>query len=220
MKKIILHGILGKAFGKVSFMKVDSLFDIKRALESNNEKFYKKMKSILSSVESFLFVVDGELVGDFNNIDRRIYNANVVEMIPVQTFNAFVSTAVAVGTGVGIGVGSAATAAVLNIAIAMAISVGISFLINKLLSPKNPKNIKTSAYIFQNQVNRAERNSVVPLGYGRLKISSLVISNLILNKDLPIAEKSPKLENEELTIEDAQELAASFGKTLVDTTET
>jgi predicted phage tail protein len=220
MKKIILHGILGKAFGKVSFMKVDSLRDIKRALESNNEKFHKKMKSILGSVESFLFVVDGDLVGDSSDVDRRIYNASVVEMIPVQTFNAFVSTAVAVSTGVGIGVGSAATAAVLNIAIAMAISVGISFLINKLLSPKNPKSVKTSAYIFQNQVNRAERNSVVPLGYGRLKISSLVISNLILNKDLPFAEMSPQLKQESLTLEDASELAASFGKTLVANTET
>lgn len=64
------------------------------------------------------------------------------------------------------------------------ISFGISFLINKLLTPKNPKQVQTSSYIFSSKENAANRNTPVPVNYGRLRIGTHVISSLAINFDL------------------------------------
>ena len=64
------------------------------------------------------------------------------------------------------------------------ISFGISFLINKLLSPKNPKQVQTSSYIFSSKENVANRNTPIPVSYGRLRIGTHVISSVGLNFDL------------------------------------
>ena len=64
------------------------------------------------------------------------------------------------------------------------ISFGISFLVNKLLSPKDPKQVKTSSYIFSSKDNVTNRNTPVPVSYGRLRIGSHVISSITLNFDL------------------------------------
>jgi len=66
----------------------------------------------------------------------------------------------------------------------VAISIGISLLISKLLSPKQPNQIKTSSYIFKAEENRVSRNTPIALNYGRLKIGSNVINFLNLNSDL------------------------------------
>ena len=63
----------------------------------------------------------------------------------------------------------------------LAISIGIQFLITKLLTPKSPIDIKTNSRLFSSYENVTKRNVPIPIGYGRLKIGSVVISNNITN---------------------------------------
>ena len=72
------------------------------------------------------------------------------------------------------------------------ISFGISFLVNKLLSPKDPKQVKTSSYIFSSKDNTANRNTPIPVSYGRLRIGSHVISTVSLNFDLNFSNDQTK----------------------------
>ena len=56
----------------------------------------------------------------------------------------------------------------------------LSIVLSIILSPKVPKDVKTNSSILGGINNVLNRNAPVPLGYGRLKIGSLVISNDIL----------------------------------------
>ena len=61
--------------------------------------------------------------------------------------------------------------------ILLAISTGIQMLITKLLTPESPTDIKTVSRLFSGYENVSLRNVSIPIGYGRLKIGSIVISN-------------------------------------------
>jgi predicted phage tail protein len=63
----------------------------------------------------------------------------------------------------------------------MAIATGIQLLITKLLSPKTPKDIKNNSKLFSGYENVTKRNVSIPIGYGRLKIGSVVVSNYLYN---------------------------------------
>jgi predicted phage tail protein len=59
----------------------------------------------------------------------------------------------------------------------MVIAMGISMLITRLMSPKSPKDIKNNSRLFSAYENVTKRNVAIPIGYGRLKIGSVVVSN-------------------------------------------
>ncbi len=55
--------------------------------------------------------------------------------------------------------------------------MGIQMLITRLMSPKAPKDIKNNSRMFSGYENVTKRNVAIPIGYGRLKIGSVVVSN-------------------------------------------
>jgi hypothetical protein len=56
------------------------------------------------------------------------------------------------------------------------LSFGISMLIAKILKPDDPDTVSTSSFIFGQAENVANQGVPVPVGYGRLKIGSRIIS--------------------------------------------
>ena len=62
----------------------------------------------------------------------------------------------------------------------IAISTGISMLITSLMTPKAPKDIKNNSRLFSGYENVTKRNVSIPIGYGRLKIGSIVIANDVI----------------------------------------
>ena len=56
------------------------------------------------------------------------------------------------------------------------LSFGISMLISKMLKPDDPDTVSTSSFIFGQAENVANQGVPVPVGYGRLKIGSRIIS--------------------------------------------
>ena len=61
--------------------------------------------------------------------------------------------------------------------------VGISYLITYLMKPGDPRQIKTSSFIFTGRDNVAARNTPIQLGYGRLKVGTSVINAVSFNFD-------------------------------------
>jgi predicted phage tail protein len=53
------------------------------------------------------------------------------------------------------------------------------------MTPKSPVDVKTNSRLFSNYENVTARNVPVPLGYGRVKVGSIVVSNnlIITNRE-------------------------------------
>jgi len=155
MINITLHGILGKKLGKNWQLNVDSVYEIFEAVEANNQKINKYFSDFKKFVTHFMVYIDGKILPSHLLKSKILENGNKVEIIPVVQ-----------GGGALIVIGL--------------LLIVLSIVLAIVLSPKAPKDIKTNSTILGSISNVLNRNAPVPLGYGRLKIGSLVISNDIL----------------------------------------
>jgi len=155
MINITLHGILGKKLGKNWQLNVDSVYKIFEAVEANNQKINKYFSDFKKFVTHFMVYIDGKILPSHLLKSKILENGNKVEIIPVVQ-----------GGGALIVIGL--------------LLIVLSIVLAIVLSPKAPKDIKTNSTILGSISNVLNRNAPVPLGYGRLKIGSLVISNDIL----------------------------------------
>ena len=160
MINIILHGVLGKKLGKNWRLNVDSVYEIFEAVEANNQKINKYFSDFKKFVTHFIVYIDGKILPSHLLKSKILENGNIVEIIPVVQ-------------------GGWALVVIGILLIVLSIVLAI------VLSPKVPKDIKTNSTILGSISNVLNRNAPVPLGYGRLKVGSLVISN-----DLLISPKS------------------------------
>lgn len=158
-------------------VKARNFDDIIKCLAVNFPKLGNKLKKYNHIFDSIIIVVDDKIISDSNLLNESIRNAKVIELLPVQVFSAFF-TAAATATLL-----TKALVFVANVIVVSAISFGVSFLISKLLAPKDPKQIKTSSYILGTKTNIAARNTPIPIGYGKLRVASFVVSSYGMNFD-------------------------------------
>ncbi len=190
MKKLILHGILKKlACGQLN-VKAGSLKDVLRCISVNFPKLGVRLKKMNHVADSILIIVDNEIING-KDVDSKIKDAAIIELVPIIAFSGIFTAITAALVKAGLAVAAAKTIAfVATVVLVSAISFGISFLISKLLTPKDPKQIKTSSYILGSKANVAARNTPIPLGYGKLRIGSYVVSSFGLEFDK--SDKSPQ----------------------------
>ncbi len=162
MVNVKLHGVfenLIKTEWNFNVKTVSEAFD---AIEANSEKLVKTLGILEEYISHFLIYVDGKIMPP-EYINSPILNKNSkIEVVPLI-----------IGSDFGI--------TLLVSLIIMAIATGIQILITKLLSPKTPKDIKNNSKLFSGYENVAKRNIAIPIGYGRLKIGSVVVSNYLYN---------------------------------------
>ena len=179
MKKIILHGILKKMFCESFFIKADSIKDIFKCMSANTKDYSVKMNNLLKKDYGLGLILDGVLYHDIeNDLDSCIKMASVIEIFIYSGFKFVVAPFVAAA------IAKLTWAAVGKFILFLAISIGISYLISMLLKPGDPKQIKTSSYIFSSKDNVAARNTPIQLNYGRLKVGTNVINAILFNFDL------------------------------------
>lgn len=162
MVNVKLHGVfenLIKTEWNFNVKTVSEAFD---AIEANSEKLVKTLGILEEYISHFLIYVDDKIMPP-EYINSPILNKNSkIEVVPLI-----------IGSDFGI--------TLLVSLIIMAIATGIQILITKLLSPKTPKDIKNNSKLFSGYENVAKRNIAIPIGYGRLKIGSVVVSNYLYN---------------------------------------
>ena len=178
MKKIILHGLLKKMFCDSFVVKANSIKDIFKCMASNAIDYSFKMNSLLKQQYGLALVIDGVFYHDMEiDLDFYIKSASVIEIFICSGFNFLVFPAV-VGYLVKLTLLS-----VLKFILFVAVMVGISYLITYLMKPGDPRQIKTSSFIFTGRDNVAARNTPIQLGYGRLKVGTSVINAVSFNFD-------------------------------------
>jgi predicted phage tail protein len=163
MVNIKLHGIfenLVKTEWNLNVKTVSEAFD---AIEANSGKLIKALGILEEYISHFLIYVDGKIMAP-DYLNSPILNKNSkIEVVPLVLGTAFVIDDILVAL------------------IIMAIATGIQILVTKLLSPKAPKDIKNNSKLFSGYENVTKRNVSIPIGYGRLKVGSVVISNYLYN---------------------------------------
>jgi len=162
MVNIKLYGIF-ENFTKTEWtLNVKTVSEAFEAIEANSGKLIKTLGVLEEYISHFLIYVDGKIMSP-DYLNSPILNKNSkIEVVPLV-----------LGSDFGI--------TLLVSLIIMAISTGIQLLITKLLSPKTPKDIKNNSKLFSGYENVTKRNVSIPIGYGRLKIGSVVISNYLYN---------------------------------------
>lgn len=155
MIDITLHGILGKKLGKNWRLNVDSVYEIFEAVEANNQTVNKYFSDFKKFVSHFVVYIDGKIMPAHLLKSKILESGNKVEIIPI--------------------IQGGVTLVIIGIVL-MVLSIVLSI----VLSPKAPKDVKTNSTILGGVRNVLNRNIPVPIGYGRLRVGSAVISNNII----------------------------------------
>ncbi len=184
MKQILLHGILKKFACPKFNMKASCFQDILNCLSANFPKLKKHLKRFKNEVSGFVLIIDGKLVDNLNNVNKLILTGKTIEIIPIVMISGFITSSMIIGSLITSMAVAKTIAFIANVIIVSIISFGISYLVSKLLSPKDPKQVKTASFIFTSTENAAARNTPVPIAYGRLRVGSCLVSNIGINFDI------------------------------------
>ena len=185
MVNVTLKGILGKKLGPNWSLSVSSVFEIFEAVEANSSAVSKNFSDLQKFVTHFMVFVDGKAVPYYLMNSKILKQNSKVEIVPLVQ----------------------GSAAIIPFVIAMVFSV-ISMIVVKQMSPKSPRDVKTNSTILGQLRNVSSRNIVVPIGYGRLRLGSSLISNYI-NVRSNATEASGPTEASEPT--DAMNFTRSWG---------
>lgn len=164
MKKVFLHGELGNKFGKEWNLDVRSPFEAVSALFANNPKIEK-------------YIHKKESQGIYYGI-KKIAKGNFLEQgeafLQTDSDIHFVPTPK--------GAGFAGTL------VMSAVTTAASMYVSKKLAEAAERDtgtlsVQTESFLFDGVDNRYKQGSTVPLGYGRMKVGTNVISSSIVNYD-------------------------------------
>lgn len=181
MKKIILHGLLKKMFCSSFFVKANVLKDIFKCMAANTRDYSTKMNKLVKKEYGLILVIDGVLYHKEEvDLDYFIKQASEIEIFICSGFNFGIAGAI---SAIATALAKLTWVQVAKFILFLAIMIGISYLITHLLKPGDPKQIKTSSFIFSGKDNVAARNTPVQLGYGRLKVGTNVINAVLFNFD-------------------------------------
>tara|TARA_A100001515_G_scaffold143020_1_gene143133 strand:- start:421 stop:1059 length:639 start_codon:yes stop_codon:yes gene_type:complete len=161
MTDITLRGILGKKFGKNWKLSVSSVSEIFEAIEANTSKVSAYFKDVQKFSTHFFVLIDGKIMPNYLINSRILTGKNKVEIVPI--------------------IQGGVTAAVIFV-VGLLLTV-LSIVLTKMLSPKSPRDVKTSSTILGKVRNVTSQNIVVPICYGRLRVGSAVVSNYLTITD-------------------------------------
>lgn len=157
MINVKLHGIFENFIRTEWNLNVCSVLEIFEAIEANSNKLVSTLGVFSEYLNYFIIYVDGKIMTPEYLSSPILKQNSKVEVVP------FVFGSVELAIGIAL----------------MLIGTGIQMLITKLLTPKSPVDVKTTSRLFSNYENVTMRNIPIPIGYGRCKIGSIVISNNI-----------------------------------------
>lgn len=184
MVKVILHGRLGEVFGKSHEFCINSGADAYKALRANFMKFESTVVDFAKDNLHYMVVVDGQEIKSAEEFSL-LKAAKEIHFIPF-IIGALIGVVLAAIQFVGAAI---LASPILTSLVTSLIITGITSL---LFSPSNPKpqaatsntNAGANSYFFGGRANVARQGSPVPIGYGRLKIGSLIVSSSISSSDL------------------------------------
>lgn len=176
MTKISLHGLLAKQIGEeFNFSRINSVFDVVCFLELKNPGFRSLISQQAQKGFDYEFIING------HKLKKEELNKTVifetVDIVPCVSGKDPVSFTIAL---------------VVNLMMA-----GITYLMTpteNIESQDITASVKSQSFYFANTLNKAEQGRAVPVGYGRLRVGSEIISaNVSTRKYLQRANYGQKI---------------------------
>lgn len=161
MIAVDLKGVLGKKFGEKWELEVDSVYEIFEAIQANKRNSAKIFADAAKLASHFIVFVNGKILASYSVFSKILKPNDFVQIVPIVQGGS----------------------PLVLFVIGMILQV-VSMILLKALSPKKPKDVKTSSTILTGTRNVSSRNVVVPIGYGRMRVGSVVISNDSIVKSL------------------------------------
>ena len=186
MRKVFLHGRLGEKFGQEWDLEVESAAEAIRALQTNIPEFRNYL--INKHLEGICYTTK---VGD-EFINEKEYdvvtNNKPITIAPVPSGDFDPATWAAIGTWLTAGgVGS-----MIAVSLVMA---GLSYLLFSQSKPPRPDDpVQKSSFLFQGASNVTAQGNFVPIGYGRLRTGSQVISSSLEASPMKTITTASKIE--------------------------
>ncbi len=176
MTNVIIHGRFGEVVGKHHKFGCSKLSEVFRAIESNTGMLRRYTSS--NRKRKMSIFVNGKAASDKNFDLVNVKNSEVV-ILPILMGAIGFTIMTAITTAATLTVKAKIAAVIINIAFA----IGMSLLMSKLLAPDDPDTASTSSYIFNQAENAVKQGSPVPVGYGRFKVGSTILSVSLINVD-------------------------------------
>lgn len=176
MTNVIIHGRFGEVVGKHHKFACSKLSEVFRAIESNTGMLRRYTSS--NRKRKMSIFVNGKAASDKNFDLVNVKNSEVV-ILPILMGAIGFTIMTAITTATTLTVKAKIAAVIINIAFA----IGMSLLMSKLLAPDDPDTASTSSYIFNQAENAVKQGSPVPVGYGRFKVGSTILSVSLINVD-------------------------------------
>ena len=182
MKTVILHGELGKRFGRTHRFAANSVSEVIRALRANFKDFEEFMCGAHRSGMGFKVFVGANGLSKLDQLENPVSEKNVIRIAPAILGSGGPITrifigAVLIGAGALLAPFSAGLSTGLIAAGAGLALGGVASLLTsppKMQADSQPD--KKTSYIFSGPVNSTIQGGAVPVGYGRLIIGSVIIS--------------------------------------------
>lgn len=182
MTEIILHGALGRRFGRRHLFNIGKPIDAVRALMANKKGFRRALKSWGREGKLYEVICDGKLI----DTEQEFINSQRIEKIEIVPTIMGTSGVVKFVVGViliVVGVIVSPFAPFIGKAL---ITVGASLVIGgvlEMLFPVQTPSFHTEAagksFLFSGVTNTTSRGGPVQVGYGRMRVGSQVISTAL-----------------------------------------
>jgi hypothetical protein len=154
MINITLEGVLGQTLGNSWILNVNSVLEIFEAIEANTNKITKFYKNLEKTMTHFVVYIDDKVMPPHLLNSKILNSGSNVKILPIIQ-GSEPTTMIIIGLTL----------------------IALSMILAVVLSPKQPKDVKTNSTIIGGIRNVLNRNIAIPIGYGRLRIGSAVISN-------------------------------------------
>jgi predicted phage tail protein len=188
MVNVSIEGALGNSIGKKWTLHVTTVGEVVRAMRANVGQGFHK---IFRDMQGCVLVVDGEPIEHTNWFLKKIKkNLTIVPVLGggavfIPAYFAIAGALLASGITTSLAIAGIVAITVI-VAVVALVAYGVYMLITKL-SERDPSSfdaVGSTSYLFSGAENVTTQGNVVPVGYGRLKVGSKVISVAASNIDM------------------------------------
>ena len=188
MVNISIEGALGNSIGKKWNLHVATVGEAVRAMRANLGQGFHKM---FREMQGCVLVVDGEPIEHTNWFLKKIKkNLTIVPVLGggavfIPAYYAIAGALLMSGVTTSLAIAGIVAVTVI-VAVVALVAYGVYMLVSKLSErdPGSSDAMGSTSYIFSGAENVESQGNVVPVGYGRLKVGSKVISVAASNIDL------------------------------------
>lgn len=190
--KIIMYGGIADKFGSDYEFFVSSAKEAIQALRANLKGFDSFLRNSTKGGKHYQIIIDGKLVEDSADFMSGI-TAEVIEIVPVFLGAGFWSSIGLIVVGAALMFFTAGAVGIfasflgnLGLGLVVAGVASLLYTAPDVQGATSNTNAGANSYFFGGRTNTARQGGVVPVGYGRLKVGSVVVSSSVINQDLSL----------------------------------